>query len=405
MCIFWYILLYQTTLEGELMAYQPHIVIIGAGIVGLSTAYALLSEGIARVLVLEQAVVNHHKSTSSSISRLLRFEYGADAFYSRMVKLSLERWRELERRTQRSLYTPTGLLSLGKKGDELLSELEITRGLGLESEQLSPQSCEERFPQFDTRNYETLAYNTEGGILYASACLNALKRAILDLGGEIAESSRVTQILHDNPYRPLCLRLSSGDEIRADQLVVATGPWVNTLLGSLHIPVEITRQYILYFSGLSATRFSTGVFPAFSERYLYGFPIHKGSNGWLKATSHQFGRAVNPDESTNIDGEVIEQIIDELHTLIPALRQAELAHVEACMYDVSPDQDFILDYLPGDSRIVFATGLSGHGFKFGPLLGHLLSSMLQATPPEIPLARFRLARFSYQHAPRAISVA
>jgi monomeric sarcosine oxidase len=387
------------------MAYQSQVVIIGAGIVGLSTAYALLSTGMSKVRVLEQAVVNHHKSTSSSISRLLRFEYGTDAFYSHMVKLSLEHWHDLERRTQRTLYTPTGLLSLGQKGEETLREQEVTHDLGLASEQLSAQSCQQRFPQFDTRNYESLAYNTEGGILYASECLNALRRAILDLGGEITETSRVTHILHDNPHRPIRLRLNSGAEISADQVVVAAGPWVHNVLGFLCLPIEMTRQYILYFAGLPASTFSTGVFPAFTERHLYGFPIHKGSNGWLKATSHQFGRPVDPDAATHIEATVVEQIVYDLHTLLPALREAELAHVEACMYDVSPDQDFILDYLPGDARIVFATGLSGHGFKFGPLLGHLLSSLLTATPPEIPIGRFRLARFSCQNTRQTISVA
>lgn len=387
------------------MAYQPQIVIIGAGIVGLSTAYALQAAGMSRVRVLEQAVVNHHKSTSSSISRLLRFEYGADAFYSRMVKLSLEHWRELERRTQRVLYMPTGLLSLGREGDETIREQEISRSLGLASERLSAQSCRQRFPQFDTGDYKMLTYNTEGGILHASACLHALKCAILDLGGEIAETSRVTQILHDNPHRPIRLYLSSGEEINADRVVIAAGPWVHNLLGSLHIPVEVTRQYILYFAGLPTATFSTGVFPAFAGRQLYGFPIHKGSNGWLKATSHQFGRPVHPDAPIQIEESVVAQITRELHALLPALRRAELAHVEACMYDVSPDEDFILDYLPDDARIVFATGLSGHGFKFGPLLGHLLSSLLNGTPPEVPLGRFHLARFSPQHTRQTTSVA
>lgn len=387
------------------MVYQPHILIIGAGIVGLSTAYALLNAGMSRVHVLEQAVVNHARSTSSSISRLLRFEYGADVFYSRMVKLSLERWHELEERTQRTLYTQTGLLTLGKEGDETLREQEITSSLGLASEQLSAQSCQQRFPQFDTRNYKSLVYNPAGGILHASDCLRALKRAVLNLGGTIIESSQVTQILHDNPHRPIRLRLQTGDELSADRVVVAAGPWVHNLLGSLRIPVAVTRQYILYFAGLPASIFGTDVFPAFMEHDLYGFPIHKGSHGWLKATSHQFGACVDPDAAVHIEREVIERIVHELHTLLPVLRQAKLAHIEACMYDVSPDEDFILDYLPGDARIVFATGLSGHGFKFGPLLGHLLSSLISETPPEIPSGRFSLARFSHQRSRRAISVA
>lgn len=76
---------------------QQHVVIVGAGIVGLSTAYALLKQGIRHVTVLEQYAVDHRLSTSRGMSRLLRFEYGPDIFYSQLVRLALIRWQELER--------------------------------------------------------------------------------------------------------------------------------------------------------------------------------------------------------------------------------------------------------------------------------------------------------------------
>jgi glycine/D-amino acid oxidase-like deaminating enzyme len=75
------------------------------------------------------------------------------------------------------------------------------------------------------------------------------------------------------------------------------------------------------------------------------------------------------------------------------------------MYDVTPDQDFILDRLPTDPRVVLATGLSGHGFKFGPLLGELLSSMVCDTQPVVPLERFQLARFARSRVHQGSSVA
>lgn len=387
------------------MAYQPQITIIGAGIVGLSTAYALLSQGMRKVRVLEQAVVNHTRSTSASISRLLRFEYGADAFYSRMVKLSLEQWKDLEKKTQKTLYTPTGLLALGREGDETRYAHEIVCGLGLPGEHLSAQSCRQRFPQFEVRDYNVLTYNPEGGILHASICLQTLKRAILDLGGEIAETSRVVQVAHESMSHPIRLKLSTGEEITAERVVIAIGPWVHRLLSQLRIPVELTRQYLLYFAGLAPATFGVGVFPAFMGPYLYGFPVHKGSNSWLKVASHKFGRPVDPDASIQIEEPVIEQTVREARNLLPALRGAELAHVEACIYDVSPDEDFILDHVPGDPRLTFATGLSGHGFKFGPLLGQLLSSMVCETQPQVPLGRFRLARFSCQLQRQTTSVA
>src|SRR5581483_2287306 len=116
---------------------------------------------------------------------------------------------------------------------------------------------------------------------------------------------------------------------------------------------------------------------------------------WLKAAAHTFGAPVEPDEIPVVDDRVIAQVARKLCDLLPALQEAELAHVDSCMYDVSIDGDFILDYLPDDPRIIFATGLTGHGFKFGPLLGELLSSMICETTPVVPMDRFRLARFPY----------
>ena len=387
------------------MMHQPSIVIVGAGIVGLSTAYALLERGMRDVHILEQEAVDHSRSTSSSISRLLRFEYGADTFYSRMVKLSLEYWCELARRTQRQLYTPTGVLNLGTHDDGSERAQEAVRSLGLASERLSLSECRQRFPQFSATNYEVLTYNPAGGVLHASTCLQVLKRAILELGGEIREQSKVTRIAHEHTNRPVRLWLNGCEEMNADRLVVATGPWVHCLLGGLQLPVRPTRQYLCYFAGLAPGEFGVGTFPAFIAGDLYGLPIHYGSHGWLKVASHQFGRVVDPDAPVQFEAAAIARSVCEMRALLPALRDAKLAHIEACMYDVSPDEDFIIDALPDDPRILFATGLSGHGFKFGPLLGRILSSLVCESAPEVPLGRFRLARFAHQQPKQVISVA
>ena len=377
------------------MQRSQRIVIVGAGIVGLSTAYALLAQGMRNVTVLEQAVVDHERSTSHGFSRLLRFAYGPDAFYSNMVRLSLRRWRKLERISRRTLYTPTGLLVLGNQNDNFTQPCyNVAQRLGLPAERLSEEDCRLRFPQFDTRPYNLLTFNREAGILDASSCLQALRDLILDFGGGIFESCRVTQLTNDSQLRPIRLRLSSGTEIPADRVVLATGPWVHRLLADLRLPVRVTRQYLLYFAGLPTSLFSAGAFPAFICQDLYGFPIHQGCNGWIKAASHKFGVPVDPDEVAPPDQAVVAHISQRLQALLPALGGAELARIDSCMYDVTPDEDFILDRLPYDPRVIFATGLTGHGFKFGLLLGELLSSMACGTEPLVPLDRFRLSRFS-----------
>lgn len=390
---------------------QQRIVIVGAGIIGLSTAYALLKQGMKHVTVLEQVAVDHRHGTSYGVSRLLRFEYGADALYSEMVRLSLKRWRSLERATKRTLCIRTELLVLGNEGDNFTQPSYLTlRALGLPIQLLSRHECKQFFPQFNFSPYDQFTYNTEAGILQASTCLQTLKALILDLGGNIYEAQRVTRVIHDSPRLPVRLHLHNGEELLADRVVLAVGPWVHRLLGELRLPIRMTRQYLLYFANLPISSFGLYTFPAFLAGELYGFPIHPTDcagygPGWFKATSHSFGATIDPDDVPPMDERVITQLKKKLYDLLPALTQAKLARVDSCMYDVSPDEDFILDYHPGDPRIVFATGLTGHGFKFGPLLGEVLSCLVCGTQPIVPMKHFQLARFMQRRFPQTISVA
>lgn len=388
---------------------QERIIIVGAGIVGLSTAYTLLQQGIHHVMVIEQAAVDHARATSTGLSRLLRFEYGADRLYSRMVQLSLQLWKKLEHISDQTLYTRTGLLVLGKGDDQYVEESFTTlQEMGLPSVPLSQEMCRQLYPQFRHRGYDQFTYNANAGLLHASRCLRTLKGLIQDLGGTIVEGQQVTQITHHKGNHPIRLHLQNGSECQADRVLLATGPWVHRLLGHLHLPIRPTRQYLLYYANLPVSEFKIHTFPAFIAGDLYGFPIHSTCAGdgpsWLKVASHAFGTTVNPDDPLTIDQHTIESMNREVCHLLPSLQNATLAHIGKCMYDASPDEDFILDHLPDDPRIVFATGLTGHGFKFGPLLGSILSSLLQQAEPPVPLDRFRLDRFSTSQQPPEVAV-
>lgn len=390
---------------------HQRIVIVGAGILGLSAAYALLKQGMRDVIVLEQAAVDHRRSTSHGLSRLLRFEYGSDIQYSQMVQMSLSRWKHLEHISKRSLYTRTGLLILGDEKDNFTgSSYHTLRDLNLPTERLSQQYCQQHFPQFNTHGYNLFTYSPDAGMLQASTCLQTLKELILDLGGSIIERSRVTHISHDNLQHPVQIHLQTRESIQADRVIVAVGPWMHRILGHLDLPIRMTRQYALYFANVPLSSFALHTFPAFFAEDLYGLPIYSTCTGsgpaWFKGASHAFGVPVtDPDEAPHIDERHIAQTTRRLYDLLPALQHAELAHIDTCIYDVSPDEDFVLDRVPGDSRIVFATGMSGHAFKFGLVLGELLASLLGETEPPVPMERFSLARFVRQRQLHTSSVA
>ena len=74
--------------------------------------------------------------------------------------------------------------------------------------------------------------------------------------------------------------------------------------------------------------------------------------------------------------------------LLPSLDPQPVA-TERCVYDNSPDTDFVLDRV---GRIVVGCGTSGHAFKFGPLLGELLADLAEGRDPPVDLSRFSLRR-------------
>jgi sarcosine oxidase len=62
---------------------------------------------------------------------------------------------------------------------------------------------------------------------------------------------------------------------------------------------------------------------------------------------------------------------------------------ERCFYDSSADGDFVIDRV---GRVVVGAGTTGHGFKFGPLLGELLADLATGSPPRTEIERFSAHR-------------
>ncbi len=365
--------------------------VVGAGVMGLSAGCALADAG-ADVTVLERFTSGHDWSSSHGLSRAIRHEYGPLSLYTKMVARSLVLWDELARETGRSLYAQTGVLTLGEEDDgHTLPGFDVMRAEGLPIERLSPKECEQRFPQFRAALYDAITYNTVGGMLHASECLEALEQRLRARGGRLREGARVTRV-EGSGAGPRVV-LDDGQRLNADRVIVTAGPWVRDVLPDLRLPVRSTRQQVCYLSGLPAATFSSDVFPVFlAGMEYYGFPLQ--GNGWFKVGSHIFGEEVSPNMPYPPDSAEVQTVREFLRRTIPAAAEAEVALVDRCMYDVTPDEDFILDKHPGVQDVIIGSGFSGHGFKFGVLIGQMLASLALDEPPEFPVERFRLSRFA-----------
>jgi monomeric sarcosine oxidase len=371
--------------------------VIGGGVMGLATGCALAARG-ADTTVLERFSVAHARGSSHGLTRAIRHEYGPTAIYTDMVARSLPLWDDLARESGRPLYVETGVLTLGQADDgHTLPGLETMRAAGLPAERLTPAECARRFPQFTPAEFDAITYNPTGGMLRASECLLALAARLRARGGTLREGAHVTAV-EDTPGG-VSIRLADGETIATDRAIVTVGPWIGDVLPDLALPLRVTHQQVIYLAGLPPERFGVGVFPVFlAGMDDYGFPLqgHDHRQDWLKVASHRFGATHDPNQPQEIDPDEIERVRAFLRRVIPEAADAPLAGTDVCMYDLVSDEDFILDRLPDRPRIVLGSGFSGHGFKFGILIGGLLAALALDQEPSVPLDTFRLARFAHQ---------
>jgi sarcosine oxidase len=65
------------------------------------------------------------------------------------------------------------------------------------------------------------------------------------------------------------------------------------------------------------------------------------------------------------------------------------------MYTNTPDENFILDFVPGyEKEVVVATGFSGHGFKFASVVGEIMADLAMKGSTRQPIGFLNAQRFS-----------
>jgi len=361
---------------------------------GAAAASELAGEGVS-VALIDQSALPNPRAASVDHSKVFRFAY-PDAFYVRLAMDSLKRWRELEEETGTRLLTQTGALLIGKRRPSFETECyEAMLNSGCEAEMLDREQLAARFPQFNIRAFEYAVFDPSGAIIHAEIALRALLDLARRRGVTIIESTRVADVR--NRMSRVVVACDSGGDIECERAMIASGPWSRKLLPFLADKLTTTRQELVYFEPAAETSrsFEPAAFPIFLELEsgFYGFPIHH--NGAMKIANHLKGAAVDPD---TLPDEVDPSFVDSCRAFfgefIPALADARVRETRVCIYDNTPNDDFIIDWHPAFESVLIVTGFSGHGFKFGPAIGRIGADLLASANSSYDIRRFQLARFS-----------
>lgn len=358
-------------------------VVIGAGILGLSAAWSLARRG-HEVVVLSAHEPGHALSGSKGSARIFRLSY-PDPLYVAMALASQDRWQELERASDRELLHTTGQVSFGADLDALVAAMDAG---GAPFEPLTAGETRARFPQMQITG--PAVYEAASGVLRADACLDALLRT----GGFSLRAPGGVRALEQMPQGGVRIAFHDGAAMSADVVLNCAGPGALSLVPELSAPVvaAASLQQVVYLSPLpAAAQQPPPIFIEWGEDMVYGLPVV--GTTMMKLSHHTPGLAVDVssiglDDIERDDPALTDLLRAAAARLLPTFA-AEPVATERCLYDNTVDTDFVIDRV-GD--IVIGCGTSGHGFKFGPLIGALLADLALGSTPSFDLARFSLGR-------------
>lgn len=357
---------------------QYDVIIIGGGIHGLMTAYYLSQEPNIKVAILEQYSIGNVLGSSHGASRIIRATYVQKVYRNLMSQVYQQYLPKLEKDlgVQLLYHNPGIFFGDGKLFQDYVDGIADSN---LPIKLLSTEQAMSLFPQFKLQKATSVVYDQTGGVMAADVCINTLKRKLIQNGVTILEGTKVTEINRD---KELIEIVTQTRRFFAHKVVVTAGKQVSELISTMKNVLDVIEQVVMYVKFKdSLEQYMLSRFPQFASIHDQVNEIYYGmselfSNGIVKISQHV--SQTDFDDTMESQEDVIALRIEKLTNFIDTTFVASIDKVigvEKCFYTNTPDENFIVDLLPDDSRIVVGSICSGHGFKFAPLTGKILAEL------------------------------
>ena len=371
------------------------VIVIGVGTMGAAACSHLAKQKVS-VLGLEQFDIPHNRGAHHGLSRMIRQSYYEHSDYVPLLKRAYELWHELEDETGCKLLTLNGGLYIGPANGEIVKgSLQAALDHNLPHQHLDRAAISERFPQFSLPDDFEALYEDNAGFVVPELAVGSHVELALRNGAELHGHEAVIDWTTDAAGVSVTTDQTT---YQADHLVITAGAWSARLLKSLGIQLTITRQVLGWTTPRQQELFAPERFPCwFIETEPgfghYGFPILPGQPGF-KSALHKPATAVDPDTvERDPQPEDEATIRSALASYIPDANGPLLA-LRTCLYTNSSDSHFIIDRAPDHhDRLTLATGFSGHGFKFAPVVGEIIADLVSIGKSSHPIDLFSLSRF------------
>ncbi len=354
------------------------VVIVGAGVFGVWTAYQLRRTG-AEVLLVDAYGPGNSRASSGGESRIIRMGYGPDVIYTHMAQRSFIVWQELfDHINKPQLFQPTGVLWLARETDSYCeAALKALQQNNVKFERLEHSELGRRYPQLELGPISWGILEPESGILMARQAVQAVVAEVQAAGVTYLEAAI-------RPPKAGATKLESitttfGREIIANKFIFACGPWLPKLFPELLAElIHVTRQEV-FFLGVPAgdDRFNPPHMPTWMDINELVYCVPNLDNRGFKIAIDEHGPPFDPDTGERVVyPESVNAVRAYLARRVPLLADAPVTESRVCQYENTSNGDFLIDRHPEYENAWLVGGGSGHGFKHGPAVGEHVAKLV-----------------------------
>ncbi len=368
-------------------------IVLGTGGIGSAALYELARRGV-RAVGVDRFHPPHDRGSTHGHTRVIRQAYFEHSNYVPLLFESYRLWHELEQQTGRRLYHQIGLVEVGPPdGIVVPGVLRAAAEHHLPVERLSAAEVTDCWPGLRVTEKLHAVFEPHAGYLLVEDCVQAHLNAAQAAGAELLTDTQVFDWQANN--QEVRVRTNRG-ELVAKRLIITAGAWASQLLAELNVNLAVRRKSLFWFQSDGPDYDVAGGLPVFlfelPAGVFYGFP--KLDERGVKVAEHTGGHVV--DDPLNVDREIDpdeqQRVTNFLAAHLPRVSHRVANHA-VCLYTMSPDEHFIVDRHPDHAGVVFAAGLSGHGFKFAPVLGAALADIALNGQTTLPIDFLAASRF------------
>ena len=370
------------------------VAIVGLGIMGSAALHNLTRRGVD-ALGFDPLAPGERKGSSHGSCRVFRRYNFESPAYTTLSEQAFDAWSELERSSGETVLLPASVVEAGAPGSALVRDSRAAAGCAVAGP-AQGWEVNAQYPAFGLPDDWDVVVHDSGGILRADVALRLFRQGSADRIVRQAVSVKRTA-------RNIILTAADGERCAAKTLIIAAGPWVTDFVPALRDYITVTRQAVGWFQPSAPSKAGHGALPIFLLEapggIIYGFPNFEGQG--VKAGAHDHGRVLAraDDALQDASDQDLASTRAALAAYLPAAH-GPLIRREICLYtntrggdvDGSMAEEFILDRLPDDPRVIVASPCSGHGFKFASAIGQILADMATSNRgsghPEFRLSRF-----------------